>query len=285
MKNLDMVKVRLVPDYKLHSDVPIASSEEALKLLREELSQFDREAICVMNLNAKGKPINASIISIGDITSAALHPRELFKCSILSSAAGFILIHNHPSGDLVPSEDDILVTSRLISGAKLLGIRLIDHIIVGLNSEYSSMKENGMLEALERAHKPDIEIPKEQNQEMGTVQIRRVIEGTERLIPLTRDEVCKAYFAQQEEFDRETVTEYLEQMNENRGEARYIRDFYGMSIKKVLSSKTAMQRICSEFRKEINRNGHDEYEYFDIAFHRTMANLPRRKRTLKEQER
>ena len=129
MKNLDMVKVRLVPDYKLHSDVPITSSTEALDLLRNELTQFDREVICVLNLNAKGKPINASIIAMGDITSAALHPRELFKCAILSSAAGFVLIHNHPSGDLVPSEDDILVTSRLISGAKLLGIRLIDHIV------------------------------------------------------------------------------------------------------------------------------------------------------------
>ena len=145
MKNLDMVKVRLVPDYKLHSDIHITSPSEALELLKEELSQHDREAVCVLNLNTAGKPINASIIAIGDLASATVHPRELFKCAILSSAAGIILIHNHPSGDLIPSNDDLQVTIRLISGGKLLGIRIIDHIIVGPGKQYYSMAEKDLI--------------------------------------------------------------------------------------------------------------------------------------------
>ena len=95
MKNLEMVKVRLVSDYKLHSEEPITSNEDAVELLKRELSEYDREAICVLNLNAKGKPINASITSVGDISTAVAHPREIFKCAVLSSAAGIVLLHNH----------------------------------------------------------------------------------------------------------------------------------------------------------------------------------------------
>ena len=122
MKNIDMVKVRLVPDYKLRSDVPIATSADAIQLLKEELSQFDREAICILNLNAKMKPINASIAAIGDVSSASVHPRDVFKSAVLSSASGFILMHNHPSGDLTPSTDDICITIRLIEAGKIIGI-------------------------------------------------------------------------------------------------------------------------------------------------------------------
>ena len=285
MKNLDMVKVRLVPDYKLHSETSITSSSEALEVLKEELSQFDREAICVLNLNAKARPINASIVAIGDVTSATIHPRELFKCAILSSANGIILIHNHPSGELTPSQDDILVTSRLLAGAKLLGIKLVDHIIIGLNSEYVSMKENGMLEAMERASNPDIELLEGQNQEVTNFEIRRNIEGSEKSIRLTRDEVCQAYFEQQREFDRETVIGYLEEIEANPRDAQIFKLKYDISVKKVLSSEKTVQQLSAEFRRQKNKQGMDESYLLEEVLEKELAELPRRKRKTKEQER
>ncbi len=294
MKNLDMVKVRLVPDYKLRSDTTLATSDDAIQLLKEELSQFDREAICVLNLNAKMKPINASIVAVGDVSGASVHPRDIFKCAVLSSASGFILMHNHPSGDLTPSADDICITMRLIEAGKIIGIRLIDHIIIGLNSEYCSMREQGLIPEWEKVPfddmqnlmiEPVITIPDGQDKKPGCFEIRRSIDGTELSILLTRDEVCSSYFEQQREFDRDAIVGYLEEVGENPKESKIFKLKHDMSVKKVLSSEAILQRLTAEFRRQKNKQGMDESFLLEEVLEKELANIPKKTRRTKELER
>lgn len=131
MGKLRVVRVKLVDDAPLFSNEPISSPEKAVMLIGEELKASDREMFCVLHLNAKGKPLSMSVISIGELTATLVHPREVFKSSILANAASVILLHNHPSGDITPSEYDKKTTQMLTEVGNLLGIQVIDHIIVG----------------------------------------------------------------------------------------------------------------------------------------------------------
>ncbi len=295
MKNLDMVKVRLVPDYKLRSEVPLESSADAVQLLKEELSLLDREALCVLNLNAKVKPINASIVSVGDLNSTSVHPRELFKCAVLSSAAGIILMHNHPSGDSTPSNDDIQVTSRLIAAGRILGIRIIDHIIIGPENQHYSMADKGLIKEMEEStieglntdkSLPVIELVGEQDNTPGGFEIKRSINGMERNIPLTKEEVCNIYFEQQRDFDREYVLDYLEDVKADSEKTRFFRMLYGRTIDSVLSSQAMIQRLTAELRRQKNKIGYNDFEYMEMALSRELCNIPPKKgRKRKAQER
>ena len=143
---LDVVRVRLKPDVPLYSSRPITTSGSAVSLIADELKDYDREVFCVLNLNTKGIPMNMNIVSMGTIDEAPVHPRELFKSSILSSSSAVIFFHNHPSsGDPNPSQQDIDTTRRLVNAAGILGIRALDHIIVGKDGDYFSFKENGLV--------------------------------------------------------------------------------------------------------------------------------------------
>lgn len=110
------------------------------------MCQFDREVIAVVNLSASLKPINVHFASVGALNEAMAHPRELFKASILSNASQMLLMHCHPSGNLIPSKADSMMTDRMIKLCELMGIPLVDHIIVGGNNkEFFSFKEKGMI--------------------------------------------------------------------------------------------------------------------------------------------
>jgi DNA repair protein RadC len=95
-------------------------------------------------LDARNKLITKETISIGTINSSLVHPREVFEPAIRELAVAIILVHNHPSGDPTPSEDDIALTKRLIEAGKILGIEVTDHIIIGKN-KYFSFKERGLI--------------------------------------------------------------------------------------------------------------------------------------------
>jgi DNA repair protein RadC len=145
---LDVVSVRLVKDAPLMSGHPITSPEEAVELLGEHLCQMDREVICVINFRADGTPINCHFASIGSLNESLTHPREIFKASILSNAAFMMLMHNHPSGKLLPSKEDTMLTDRMLQTCKLMGIPLVDHVIVGGdNTQYFSFLEKKLLKA------------------------------------------------------------------------------------------------------------------------------------------
>lgn len=96
----------------------------------KDMRGLSKEHLRGIYLNAHYKVIHDEVISIGTVDTNLVHPREVFKPAIEYSAAAVILVHNHPSGDAEPSENDILVTEKLVKAGKILGIDLIDHIIV-----------------------------------------------------------------------------------------------------------------------------------------------------------
>lgn len=143
---LEVASIRLVKDSPICSERPITMPEHAVELVGRELCDMDREVVCIINLRADGVPINCNFASIGALDQACIYPRELFKTSILSNAARMIIVHNHPSGNLYPSEDDTRVTDRMIKLCKLMCIPLRDHIIVGGDTDkFFSFNEKGLI--------------------------------------------------------------------------------------------------------------------------------------------
>lgn len=142
MKNsLERVSIRLVEEPPLLSKDPINNPEAAIHVLGSWLEQMDRELFCIINLRTDLRPINMNIVSVGALNYAQVHPREVMKSAILSNAASIMVVHNHPSGNLTPSKEDILLTDRLQQVGDLLRIPLMDHIITGKNYEYYSIRE------------------------------------------------------------------------------------------------------------------------------------------------
>lgn len=122
----------------------IKSPKDVANLVMEEMRYLDREHFRALCLNTKNQVISIELISVGSLNSSIVHPRELFKTAIGKSAASLILVHNHPSGDANPSQEDIAVTKRLIEVGKLIGIEVLDHVVIGDNTAIS-MKEKALI--------------------------------------------------------------------------------------------------------------------------------------------
>ncbi|HQO40299.1 MAG TPA: DNA repair protein RadC, partial [Spirochaetota bacterium] len=127
------------PDLKQIS-TPLAVWE----LLLPETAGSQKEEFRVLVINNKNMLIRKSVISIGTITEAIVHPREVFRDAIREGGSGIIVTHNHPSGVLTPSRQDIETTKRLVDAGRIIGIPVIDHIIL-TNLSFYSMKENGYI--------------------------------------------------------------------------------------------------------------------------------------------
>lgn len=121
----------------------IKGPQDVADLVMGEMQHLDREHFKALLLNTKNRVIRIETISIGTLNSSSVHPRELFKNAVLYSAAAIILVHNHPSGDPTPSDQDIEITERLVEAGKLLGIEVLDHVIIG--NSFASMKQTGLL--------------------------------------------------------------------------------------------------------------------------------------------
>ncbi|MGB4171054.1 MAG: DNA repair protein RadC [bacterium] len=122
----------------------IKTPQEAAALVMEEMRYLDREHFRVLLLSTKNHLIAIETGFVGSLNSSLVHPRELFRTCIRRSAAAIILLHNHPSGDPTPSQEDIQLTHRLCECGALLGIDVLDHIIIG-DGVYVSMKEEGII--------------------------------------------------------------------------------------------------------------------------------------------
>ena len=143
-KRIDFVSIKMVKESSaLYNIRKIACSSDCYTIFKPLLENSDREKLLVCCLNTKNEPTNISVVSIGSLNSSIVSPREVFKTAILSNAASLILAHNHPSGDTTPSKEEIKVTLSLKESGKILGIKLIDHIIIG--DDYTSLNEQGYL--------------------------------------------------------------------------------------------------------------------------------------------
>lgn len=129
-------------DFKISSPDDVATAVR--KITEKEVGGDEREHFIAVALNTKNKITGYYIVSIGTVNSSLVHPREVLRFAIAQGATAFIVAHNHPSGQVDPSQEDIKVTERLREAGALVGIPLLDHIIVGDNDHYS-FKADGMI--------------------------------------------------------------------------------------------------------------------------------------------
>jgi DNA repair protein RadC len=151
-KFISVFRITLVKDRHIQfqfEQKKITTSYEAhliLKRLIETQGNPDREQFCIILLNSKNQVIGLNVVSTGDLVSATVHPREVLKSAVLSNAASLILCHNHPSGNVDPSSEDIAVTKRIIKAAKIMGITVHEHLIISMyDNGYYSFADNGLI--------------------------------------------------------------------------------------------------------------------------------------------
>ena len=141
-KQIDIVTIQMVKESSLRSQYrTISEPKDVWSIVSPLVSQKDREHFGVICVDIKNQPTHIAIVSIGNINSSLVHPREVYKTAILSNSAYIILFHNHPSGNPEPSAADLDLTKRLVEAGTLMGIEVLDHIIVGDGERFLSMKE------------------------------------------------------------------------------------------------------------------------------------------------
>lgn len=122
----------------------IGSPVDAYNLLMPELRYLKKEVFKSLLLDAKNRVMSARTVSVGDLTSSIVNPREVFKDAVIASAASIVVAHNHPSGDPTPSPEDVSVTKRLMEAGRILEIEVLDHIVIG-DGTFVSLKERGLI--------------------------------------------------------------------------------------------------------------------------------------------
>jgi DNA repair protein RadC len=103
-----------------------------------------KEHFFTVHLDGKNRILCLDLVSVGSLNQSIVHPREVFKTSLITSAAALLLVHNHPTGDPTPSAEDIAITRRLKEAGEIIGIKVLDHVIVG-SEGYLSFVERGLL--------------------------------------------------------------------------------------------------------------------------------------------
>lgn len=131
------VAAYLTPDRRYTAPKQVA---EIFSFLHDEVKEY----FFSVHLDGKNRILCLDCVSVGSLNQSIVHPREVFKTALLSSAAAIILVHNHPTGDPTPSSEDMTITRRLKEGGDLLGVRILDHIIVGSDG-MTSFVERGLL--------------------------------------------------------------------------------------------------------------------------------------------
>lgn len=132
------------PHSPLYGASTVTDSKQFYDILKPHFESLPEEEFVVLFLDAKHAPIAYQVVSRGTLTLSIVHPREVFKAACLSNAQAIICAHNHPSGNPSPSDEDRVLTKRLVRAGKLLGIRVLDHIVFGYERCYS-FADQGML--------------------------------------------------------------------------------------------------------------------------------------------
>ena len=122
------------------------NSREIFQRYRSRFFSARKEFFVALNLNSKNQLIREVLISVGSLSTSVVHPREVFAPAVKDSSAAILFLHNHPSGDPAPSREDRECTSRLCQAGKILGIRCLDHIILGFD-DYFSFADASLLQS------------------------------------------------------------------------------------------------------------------------------------------
>lgn len=134
-----IVKERLLP----YGKESVCTPQKVVQMLKCMLRNVDKEYFIVISVDAKNKPVGIEVVSVGTLTATLVEAREVFKHAVLCCASGIIMAHNHPSGDVMPSNNDLVVSKKMREAGEILGIRVLDHIIIG-EDDYFSFEEKGM---------------------------------------------------------------------------------------------------------------------------------------------
>jgi DNA repair protein RadC len=126
------------------ADGPAIKSGRDFAELCLDLEDMSQESFHVITLNQKNVVIDRHMVSLGSLTAALVHPREVFRPAVLQSAAAVCVVHNHPSGDPTPSAHDRAMTERLVQASEIMGIRLLDHVVIGKGRFFSFVDEGLM---------------------------------------------------------------------------------------------------------------------------------------------
>lgn len=139
------LRIALVREEPL-TETPLAlrASSDVVKTFAF-LRTHDREEFWCVPLDGKNRPLGLNCVSIGTLTASLVHPREVLKPLILTSAAAAVVVHNHPSSDPTPSREDSAITTRLYEVLSLVGIVLLDHVIIGDAGRYFSFADETTL--------------------------------------------------------------------------------------------------------------------------------------------
>jgi DNA repair protein RadC len=122
----------------------IRQPTDVFEYFRDQMSLLTKEVFRVVVLDTKNRMVKENIISEGTLNASIVHPRDVFRFAVVHSAAAVILLHNHPSGDSTPSQEDLEITQRLVEVGNLMEIPVLDHIIIGAG-KFTSMKEMRLL--------------------------------------------------------------------------------------------------------------------------------------------
>lgn len=133
------VHTELKRDKWLKPTIEVASPDEAVKAVQKIMKDMDREMVITLHLATNGRVISAEVSGIGTMDQACLSPAEILRTVLLTGSRSIILLHAHPSGSCIFSDEDIKMTKRMVMAADLLGVHLLDHIVIG-GDAWSSIK-------------------------------------------------------------------------------------------------------------------------------------------------
>ena len=129
--------VSLAPEERL----TVNSPEDVANLVAGEMGALDQEHLRVILLNTRNEVVSTDEIYVGNVNTSVVRPAEVFRPAVRNNATALIVVHNHPSGDPAPSQEDIEITRELAASGKMLGVEVLDHLVIGSGNRYVSMQE------------------------------------------------------------------------------------------------------------------------------------------------
>ena len=133
------------------SDGRMLTTPASVAMFFDDMKNLAQESFQIVTVNTKNKAIQRHMVTLGTLNQSLVHPRDVFRLAIMDNAAAVILVHNHPSGDPSPSSEDIKVTRKLVEAGEIMGIKILDHVIIGATHEileknnFLSLREAGLV--------------------------------------------------------------------------------------------------------------------------------------------
>jgi DNA repair protein RadC len=143
------ISLRISENRRPVTDRSVHTSEEVRDYVKDVIGNADREMFIIIHMNPKNNILDRELHAVGDVDASAIYPRQVFKSALLHNSSAIIFAHNHPSGDPDPSLCDKQITMQLVHGAMILGIKVLDHVIVGPGKEHYSFADEGLIDDYE----------------------------------------------------------------------------------------------------------------------------------------